>query len=51
MEEIDKTALSERRLSELKRAKRDVIARFGANLPAGTIASTETWLNQRTGAY
>lgn len=28
-----------------------LIVRFGANLPAGTIASTETWLNQRTGAY
>lgn len=28
-----------------------LIVRFGANLPAGTIASTETWLNGKTGAY
>jgi hypothetical protein len=28
-----------------------LIVRFGANLPAATITQTETWLNQRTGAF
>ncbi len=28
-----------------------IITRFGANLDASTIAATESWLNQKTGAY
>ena len=28
-----------------------LLVRFGTNLDAGTITSTETWVNQRTGAY
>jgi hypothetical protein len=27
-----------------------LIVRFGANLPSGTIASTESWVNGKTGA-
>jgi len=29
----------------------NMIVRFGANLDAGTITSTETFVNEKTGAY